>query len=375
MKAIVLTTKSQLKKFIKLPFFIYKNDELFVPQISSDLYKTLVKLCLKEKSYTALAVVDDKGKFKARLLFTVAPSKQLKLEKCGYFSHFECENDEVCATLLFDKLTSELKKQNVTHVEGTYFPFDQDNRRGIQICGFEDEPMIFTSYNPPYYQKLLIENGFKKDFDTLSYRHSYEDYDYERVEKVSEKLYKQNGLYITKVDFNNIERELKDVNEIMTKATNEIIFQEAPSIDDLRNIVGGWKKFLWEDLILIARTKEGDKPVGMVMAIPNFYYVFRKMKGKTDLFALLKLLHYKNKITSMRIMLQYVIPEYQNRGTNFLLYHELYKTSKAHGINYVESGTIMENNFQSKINVEKAGGKLNKIFRIYGKKIWQFKQL
>ena len=55
--------------------------------------------------------------------------------------------------------------------------------------------------------------------------------------------------------------------------------------------------------------------------------------------------------------------------TNFLLYHELYRYSKARGINYVESGTIMENNQQSRVNVEKAGGKVNKIFRIYGKKI------
>lgn len=369
MKAIVLTDKSQIKKFINFPFSLYKGDKLFVPQISSDLYKTLVKLCLKDKSYTALAVIDDKGRYLARLVFTISHSKQLKLDKCGFFSHFECVNDVLVAKLILDKMQSLLKEQGVTHVEGTYFPFDQDNRRGIQICGFEDEPMIFTSYNPPYYQTLLEKNGFKKDFDTISYKHSYDDYDYDRVEKVKERLYKQNDLYISPVDFKNIDKEIEDVHTVMVEATNEIIFQEAPSIDDLKNIVSGWKQFLWEDLILIARVKSTNRPVGMVMAIPNFYYIFRKMKGKTNLVSLLKLLYYKNKINSMRIMLQYVIPEFQNKGTNFLLYHELYRYSKARGINYVESGTIMENNQQSRVNVEKAGGKLNKIFRIYGKQI------
>lgn len=369
MQAIELTTKKQLKKFINLPFSLYEKDAFFVPQISSDLYKTLVKLCLKDKLYHALAVVDDDGKFLARLLFTVSYSKQLNLDKCGFFSHFECVNDIECAKLILDKMCQMLASQGVTHVEGTYFPFDQDNRRGIQICGFEDEPMIFTSYNPPYYQELLEQNGFSKDFDTVSYTHSYEEYDYDRVEKIKERLYKQSDIYISKVNFKNIDRELKDVHQIMVEATNEIIFQQAPSMEDLKNIVAGWKSFLWEDLILIARRRSDNYPVGMVMAIPNFYYVFRKMKGKTNLLALLKLLYYKNKIKSMRIMLQYVIPEFQNRGTNFLLYHELYKFSKTRGINYVESGTIMENNIQSRINVEKAGGKLNKIFRIYGKNI------
>ena len=369
MQAILLTTKKQLKKFINLPFSLYKEDEFFVPQISSDLFKTLNKLCLVDKTYKALAVVDDNGNFLARLLFTISYSKQLKLDKCGFFSHFECINDSACAKLILDKMCEMLSGEGVTHVEGTYFPFDQDNRRGIQVCGFEDQPMIFTSYNPPYYQTLLEENGFKKDFDTVSYKHSYDEYDYERVEKVKERLYKQSDLYISKVDFKNLDSEIKDVHQIMLEATNEIIFQQAPSLEDIRSIVEGWKSFLWEDLILIARRKSDNYPVGMVMAIPNFYYVFRKMKGKTTLPALLKLLYYKNKITSMRIMLQYVIPSYQNRGTNFLLYHELYRYSKARGITYVESGTIMENNMQSRINVEKAGGKLNKIFRIYGKQL------
>lgn len=369
MQVILLTTKKQLKQFIKLPFTLYKGDDFFVPQISSDLYKTLVKLCLKDKTYKALAVVDENGKFLARLLFTVSYSKQLKLEKCGFFSHFECINDSKCAGLLFDKMCEILKKDGVTYVEGTYFPFDQDNRRGIQVCGFEDEPMIFTSYNPPYYKDLLEENGFKKDFDTISYKHSYNDYNYDRVEKIKDRLYRNSNIYISKVDFKNIDSELKDVHSIMVEATNDIIFQEAPSMNDLKNIVAGWKNFLWEDFILIARRKDDNYPVGMIMAIPNFYYIFRKMKGKTNLISLIKLLYFKNKISSMRIILQYVIPSYQNSGTNFLLYHELYKNSKARNINYVESGTIMENNSKSRVNVEKAGGKLNKIFRIYGKQI------
>ena len=63
MQVISLTSKKQLKKFIELPFTLYKEDKCFVPQISSDLYKTLIKLCLKDKTYTALAVVDKNGNF------------------------------------------------------------------------------------------------------------------------------------------------------------------------------------------------------------------------------------------------------------------------------------------------------------------------
>lgn len=68
------------------------------------------------------------------------------------------------------------------------------------------------------------------------------------------------------------------------------------------------------------------------MAIPNFYSVFRKMKGSINTISILKMLYYKNKINAIRIMLQYVIPKYQNKGINYFLYHEIYKSSKKRNI-------------------------------------------
>lgn len=368
MKVKFLNKKNELRKFVKMPYLIYKNDPNYVPYIEKDLYKTLIKLVIQEQTYKAL-VVEDNGKYVARILFTIHYSKQLNLDKCGFFSHFECIDNSFVAKLLFDEMIKSLKEQNITHVEGTFFPYDQDNRRGIQISGFADEPLIFTSYNKEYYQKLFEENGFIKDFDTISYKHSYDEYDYERVSKIKNRLLSKSGTYIKKVNFKKIDQEISDIHSIMQQATNDIIFQNAPTIEELQSIVKGWKTFLWNDLILIARRTTDNYPVGFVMAIPNYYYVFRKMKGKINLISLIKMLYYKNKITSMRIMLQYVIPEYQNKGINYLLYNELFETSSKRGITYVESGTIMENNKLSRLNVEKAGGIQNKIFRIYGRNI------
>ena len=93
------------------------------------------------------------------------------------------------------------------------------------------------------------------------------------------------------------------------------------------------------------------------------------MKGKTNPIALIKALYWKKRIKTVRAILQYVIPEYQNRGVNFALYHALYLVCKEYGIEYAEAGTIMENNTASRRNVEKAGGILNKVFRIYGRKL------
>lgn len=368
MKVITLSKKAQLKKFVAMADDLYRGDKYYVPYMKSDLYRTLVKLVIKENSYTALAVERD-GKYVARLVYTVAPSKQLHLERCGFFSHFECVNDQACADLILEEMCRSLRERGVTYVEGTYFPYDQDNRRGILAKGFEYEPMILTSYNPAYYNTLLENFGFHKDFDTVSYLLDYDKYDFQRIDTLSKKILDRFELYITPVDFKNLEREIDDVHEVIEKATTDIIFQDAPTREDLVRIVKNWKSFLWADFIHVARRREDGKAVGVMMSIPNYFTVFRKMKGKTTPAALVKALYYKSKINSVRAMLQYVIPQYQNTGVIFALYHEFYKTCKRRNIVYMEAGTIMENNEVSRRNVEKASGTINKIFRIYGRQL------
>ena len=365
MKVIRLTTAKQLKKFVNMPDGIYSGDKFYVPFMRGDLLKTLKQLVLRDKTYTALAV-EENGKYIARILFTVAPSKQLKMDNCGYFSHFECIDDQNCSDMLLSEMCAILKGRGVTHIEGTYFPHDPDNRRGILVEGFEYEPMILTSYNPPYYAKLLESFGFKKDFDTVSYHVAYERFPSERIDPIVDKVFSRYGLYISPVDFSDLDREIGDVHEVIEKATSAVIFQEAPTREEISRIVDDWKGFLWSDLIHICRRRSDDKPVGFMMSVPNFYTVFRKMNGRTNPVALVKALRAKKKIKSVRAILQYVIPEYQGFGVNFALYREFYRTCKGRGVDYMECGTIMEDNDISRRNVEKAGGITNKIFRIYG---------
>lgn len=368
MNVIRLTTVKQLKKFVDMPDKIYSGDKFFVPFMRGELLKTLKKLVLEEKSYIALAVESD-GEYIARVLCTIAPSKQLKIENCGYFSHFECVDDKNCSSLLLSEMCRILKERGASYVEGTYCPYDPDNRRGILVEGFEFEPMILTSYNPGYYGALLEDFGFKKDFDTVSYNLAYERYDAERIAPLADKVLTRYGLYVAHADFKNLNREIDDVHEIIDKATSDIIFQDAPTREEIARMVESWKGFLWPDLIHICRRRSDNMPVGFTMSIPNFYTVFRKMNGKTNPVALIKALYWKKRIKSVRSILQYVIPEYQNRGVNFALYHEFYLACKKRGVEYVEGGTIMENNEPSRRNLEKASGKLNKIFRIYGKQL------
>ncbi|MDE7379428.1 MAG: hypothetical protein K2N14_00100, partial [Clostridia bacterium] len=262
-----------------------------------------------------------------------------------------------------------LKEAGISHVEGTYFPDDQDNRRGILAQGFEREPMIFTSYNPPYYNDLLTQCGFEKDFDTVAYSFDFSTVDMERIERLTERVKTRFGLELDIVNFGDLDNEIEAFYSVMKGATTDVIFQEAPTLDALKKIVSEWKSYLWEELIYIVRRRSDRLPVGVMMSLPDYNGVFRKMNGKINPVSIVKMLYYKNRITSVRPILQYVLPEYQNRGVNFIMYYKFFTTCQKLGVKNIEAGTIMEDNLPSRMNVEHAGGVLSKIFRIYGRDI------
>ncbi len=369
MKLITVEKRSHLKKFLDFPDTLYKGDPNYVPYMRGDLKKTLTKLLFTDKTYTALLVVDDDGKTLARILFTVDKSKQLKSDKCGFFSMFECVDNQKIADTVLNGMFNRLKAMGADCISGTYFPYDQDNRRGILYRGFDRAPLILTSYNPSYYNDLLVDFGMQKLTDAYQYTMSFENFPVERLKKITEYSMKKYGFRVDTVDWNNLDRDIRDMHTVMEEASNEIIFQDVPSIETLYGIVAGWRKFLNKDFIYIARRTSDGHPIGAVMAIPDYFQLFQKMRGRMDLRGIFAYLKYRNKITSLRAILQYVIPEYQKKGVSMAMYAKIQQNVLRYGMNYVEAGTIMENNAAANDAITAVGGELSRIYRIYCMKI------
>ncbi len=365
---VVQVNKKLLNPFINFPDRLYKGDDKFVPYMKADQRKTLKKLLFKDKSYTALLVFDGK-KVVARILLTMHPNKQLQTQNCCYFSMFECVDDQQTCNLLLDEAQKLAKNWGADCISGTYFPFDQDNRRGILAEGFDRAPLIFTSYNKPYYDKLLTTWGLCKQIDALQYKMDVQNADYNRLKRLANFSKRKFDFRVDTVDWNNVDRDIADVQKVMQLATNEIIYQDAPSIEDLKNIVKEWRRYLFADYILIARKNDTNEPIGIAMALPDFFQVFRKMRGKLDLRGMFVFLTERKRIKSLRAIMHYVLPEYQNVGVAVALYDKMGDSAKLHKINYVEAGTIMENNQPSNNAIIAMGGKLARVYRLYVKKL------
>lgn len=357
--------KRNLKAFINFPDNLYRNDDKFVPYIKSDLFKTLKRLIVKEKTYNGLLAFNDKNEVVARVLFTIDTSKKLKTDKCGFFSMYECIDDIDVSDALLKEMKKQLIQLGVEYIVGSFSPFDQDNRRGIMIKGFERAPLIFTSYNFPYYDKQLFEFGFMKQIDTYEYTVPINEKLKRKLETLHKYVLSHCDIRIDKVDIKNPNKDIEDVCEIMRIASTEINYQEAPNKEVIANSFKDLKMFLDNDYILIARNNKDNKPIGFVMAIPDYFEIIREIKGELNLKGIITFLRKKKKIKSLRCMLQYVIPEYQGRGAIAALVYELYKSANKNNIEYIEAGTIMEDNDSSNSVIRDLGGELSRIYRLY----------
>ena len=366
---IVQVDKKLIKKFVEFPDKLYENDRNYVPYMKADLTKTLNKLLLEDKSYFALLAMDE-DRVLGRVLCTIARSKQLDTDRCGFFCMFECVHDQTVCDMMMGEAAARLKALGATHLSGTYFPFDQDNRRGILVEGFDTPPLIFTSYNKTYYDTLLTRFGLVKQTDALEYKFDLNEVPkYEKIKKVSQYAKNRFKFHIDTVDWKQLDRDIDDVHKVMEAATTDAIYQDAPSVEQLQSIVKGWRNYLNGEYILIARSDETNEPLGVVIALPDFFKVFRKMKGETNLRGLIAFARARKHITSVRAILQYVIPKYQAIGVAMAMYCQLFETMKANGVTYVEAGTIMENNPPPNKAIKSVGGVLARRYRIYVKEV------
>lgn len=359
----LVTTKKQLHEFIYFITDLYKDSETYVYPIFGSLKKELNKIVLEDKTYTAIICESD-SKIVGRLLYTIDYSKQRK-EKIGYFSYFDCINNKQTASELFHYMEDDLRGK-VNYIEGTFSPFDPDTRRGILVKGFDEDHTILTSYNYEYYENLLLDTGYTKAYDTYTVKVPFTEKLFAMTKLMGEKVEKMVNVKIDSLNIKNLDKDIEDIHQILQAATGVLNYQEAPSIEVIKIFVNNVKFILNFSLIKIARENVTGKPVGFCVALPDFNQILAKTKGKIKPLVFLKL---KNKITSARGILQYVIPEYQKKGLIILIYYKLYDTFIKSNITKFEGGTIMEKNVDSWGALVKFGGEISKIYRIMGKSI------
>jgi GNAT superfamily N-acetyltransferase len=370
-KVRVVDNQTEIENFIHLHEALYKNDPYYVFPIRKEMKDLLHNKLLRKKTTEPCIAfnVYINDIISARIyleVFTARPKTPLEQRQAA-FNFFESIDDQEVANTIFNQADEWVKSQGLDYYYGNTNPLDPDDQRGVLIEGFDSIPTIMNVYNKKYYKSLFESYGFGTNEDFYAYNLTLDKIPYQRYE-IIEKLKKRYHVNVMNADKKHLERDVKDVVQIFDESLYEDDDLRVPEGDKLYELLDSWKNFLDFDLIKIARTNEG-RPIGFVMIVPDFNQALIHLKGKWNIFQIIRLLYYKNKITRARAMIQMVVKDYQGKGIINMMYQEYFQQLKKRGYTLIDASTIGARNYRSRQAIEKLGGEISKVFRLYDRRL------
>ncbi|MBE5783018.1 MAG: hypothetical protein E7329_06850 [Clostridiales bacterium] len=364
---ILEPTRSALRPFVMLPFSLYKEEANWVAPLIGDQLKAL---CEKPKNPRRFFLVYDNEKPVARVMAGIDLKLNARLKrKDGFLSLFECAPKPDYARAVLDAACTYLKEAGMERVIGPSAIGVDDFSKGLLVQGYDGRPVLFNPYNPPYYAQYFEKCGFTKHRDHYAYFMHMDEFDAARVEEIIPRAKKRFGFRVEHVEFNknNEERLLRDIVRVIQEAFPLDWELNVPSYEDIVKEFKLIRRYYRPEMTTMAYA--GNRPIGLVVAFPDYNQVLKGMKGRLLPFGWLRFWLGKGKINGARCNMQFVVPEYQNKGVNMAMFHAAYQGAKSIGIKWVEGSTVDETNATSINNTEKVGSHLYRIYRQYEKQL------
>jgi GNAT superfamily N-acetyltransferase len=362
-----VTSDRDRDAFIKFPWRIYRNDPAWVPPLIIERKEFLDrhKHPFYKHGDAALFLARRDGEVVGRITASDDPNyNALHQTNVGCFGLFECIDNVEAAAALFSAAAGWLRARGRSEIMG---PIDYSTNYvcGLLVDGFQHPPVVLTSHNPRYYAELIEQCGFVKIKDWYAWWFSEFAKPVDRLRKVAIARAKKHGVSIRHINLRDLAADSQRLRAVYNQAWQRnwgfVPFTEAEAeymAKEMRLLVvpGG---------TLIAEA--GDVPVGFVIAVPDIHIALRRINGRLTYcgvpIGLAKLLYYRRKIRTGRMVALGVVEKYRRAGVaEALVLREIEE-----GFNTGELSMTLEDNFMINRFIESLGALRYKTYRIYSK--------
>lgn len=343
-----VTTKKELRNFVKFNITLYKDNPYHVPGLIDEEMITLSRkknpaFEIGEAIYF-LAYKDETivGRIAGMINYK---SNETWNQKNARFGFVDFIDDVEVVDKLFEAVENWAKEKKMTHLHGPLGFTDMDHE-GMLINGFDQLGTMATIYNFPYYPEHMERMKYIKDQDWYEFKIKVPEKIPEKHIRISEIVKKKYGLHILKF------KRRKDIWPYAQKIFNTLNEAYAPlygfakltpkQIDYYVNL---YIPMIRLDLITLIVREDDDTVVGFGITLPSLSKALQKTKGRLFPFGfiyLLKALYSKPKVVDF--YLTGILPEYQNKGVNALLFSDLIPIYRNLGTMYAESNPELETN-------------------------------
>ncbi len=338
-------SKSDLSRFIKYPYSLYKGNKYWCPPMRMDEWNTLDKkknpsfeFC-EAKYFLAYKGNELVGRIAGIINFKSNERWNEKLVRFGWIDFID---DREVSKALIDTVTEWGKSKGMNGIHGPLGFSDMDNE-GMLIKGFDELATMASIYNYPYYVDHMITLGFERAADWIQYEFKVPPIP-EKIQRAAElvsKKYKLRLLHARKAkDFlpyaqkmwdtlNDAFDNLYGYTRLTKKQTDLYTKQYFPFINP--DYVG---------MVL----DEADDVVGFGVCLPSLTKALQKCNGKLFPFGWFHILRALKSNEIIDMYLNGVKPEYLSKGVVSIYYNAIHQGFLKNNVKYVVTNPQLEDN-------------------------------
>ncbi len=327
-------TSSDLKKFVKFPFKLYKDSKYWVPPIIKselDSFNKDQNPAFKDADvhfFMAYKGSEIVGRLAAIVNWIEVKGQNVKKMRFGWFDFID---DLEVSRLLLDEVRKIGGQHQLDFMEGPV-GFTNLDKVGVLVEGFDHIGTMITWYNHPYYEKHYLAHGYKIEKEYLENKIPFKNIKPIHFHKANELLKKRYQL--RPLSFTST-KEVMPWADRMFDLFNES-YASLSSFVAITDIQKAYFKkkfisFINPEYIQFVVDKD-DQLVAFAIVMPSFSRALQKMKGKLFPFGILKLLKAKKESKTVTFYLIGVHPKYQNKGITAIIFNEYYNVFEKKGI-------------------------------------------
>jgi len=362
--------RQDLRQFIQLPYRLYRDDPIWVAPLRSEQWAQFdpKKNPMLDHCDTKLFLLKEGREVIGRCsAFIDHLAVEHWGEPTGLFGSFECINDGEAAQMLLKTAQDWLKEQGMTAMRGPWSFASQE--WGLEIEGGSRPPVIMAPHNPPYYADFFEQFGLGKAIDLIAYLADMES-GYrlpERYLTLTDRIQERFGVTVRPVDMAQIERDVMIIVEVSNRSIFDNWGYYPVTEDEARAMARDLRQIVNPEALLIAEDTEGN-PVGFGLSLPDINTLLKGLNGRLFPFGWLKLLLGLKKIRQYRMWGLGVVPEYQGKAIDTLLYKATHDALKDIQV-CMEINYVLENNHRMNNALLKLGVTPIRRYRVYEKSI------
>ncbi len=371
--ALMPQYRSHRRRFLAIAARLHRGEPLYVPPLRRELDQVLDPSRNPWFRHAEMALfVAERGKEEVGRVAAIVDRKhnEFHAEAAGFFGFFDSIDDADCAAMLLAEVERWATTRGATVIRGPVSPSTNDEC-GLLVDGFETRPAILTAQNPPYYAALVEACGYHKERDLLAYDFSADQEVRPAIVRISGRLEESGEFRLREIDLRRFESEI-EVSRGIYNAAWERNWGFVPlDVDEFH-----WKARHLRSLIdprfaLFVEVRSGAsfEPVAFGLAIPDLNEVLARLNGRLTPLAVLKLLWGMRRLSSLRLLMLGVVQRFRRHGVEALLIRELHLRAARAGYRRAELSWILEDNVLMNHSIVRAGGRVYKRYRIYGKHV------